>query len=147
MIKDMLLYSKVADLRILTTLEKHPDLPQKVFQLMDHVLNAQHIWASRILGQLIQYDVWGNHPSDQRRPICEENFDLLLKISMSVDFETNIHYRNGKGEKFENTVYDILLHVINHGTYHRGQIASLIKSHGITPPVSDYILLKRQGDL
>lgn len=35
---------------------------------------------------------------------------------------------------------DTLLHVVNHGTYHRGQIACLLKLHGLEPAETDYIL-------
>ncbi|AIE87336.1 DinB family protein [Fimbriimonas ginsengisoli] len=38
------------------------------------------------------------------------------------------------------TVEQTLLQVINHGTFHRGQIACLLKLHGVEPIDSDYIL-------
>lgn len=34
---------------------------------------------------------------------------------------------------------EILRHVVNHGTYHRGQIAVLLKLHGADFPDTDYI--------
>ena len=36
-------------------------------------------------------------------------------------------------------VRDILTHVVNHSTYHRGQIARLIAECGVKPAVTDYI--------
>lgn len=35
-------------------------------------------------------------------------------------------YSNIKGEKFTSTLDDILIHVFNHSTYHRGQVALLV---------------------
>jgi uncharacterized damage-inducible protein DinB len=35
------------------------------------------------------------------------------------------------------TVEETLMHVVNHGTYHRGQIAALLKMHGVEPVDTD----------
>jgi uncharacterized damage-inducible protein DinB len=44
---------------------------------------------------------------------------------------------------FSNDIKSIIFHVINHSTYHRGQIASEFKQNGLDPMVTDYILYKR----
>ena len=33
---------------------------------------------------------------------------------------------------------DILLHVVNHGTYHRGHVASMMHTHGVMAPTTDF---------
>lgn len=45
-----------------------------------------------------------------------------------------------RGGVFVVTVEETLLHVVNHGTFHRGQIACLLKLHGIDPVNTDLIL-------
>ncbi|MGYP003599610475 len=42
-----------------------------------------------------------------------------------------ISYRNSKGNAFENYVQEIFVHFINHSTYHRAQIAVLMKQLGV----------------
>jgi len=37
---------------------------------------------------------------------------------------------------------EVLRHVVNHGTYHRGQVAALLKLHGVDFPETDYISWK-----
>jgi uncharacterized damage-inducible protein DinB len=39
---------------------------------------------------------------------------------------------------------EILRHVVNHGTYHRGQVATLLKLHGVDFPETDYISWKNK---
>ncbi len=39
---------------------------------------------------------------------------------------------------------EVLRHVVNHGTYHRGQVAALLKLHGIDFPETDYISWKNK---
>lgn len=45
-----------------------------------------------------------------------------------------------RGGVFVVTVEQTLLHVVNHGTFHRGQITCLLKFHGIEPINTDLIL-------
>ncbi len=37
---------------------------------------------------------------------------------------------------------EVLCHVVNHGTYHRGQVAALLKLHDVDFPETDYICWK-----
>ncbi len=56
--------------------------------------------------------------------------------------------RVGEWHKRESTLRvspaEVLRHVVNHGTYHRGQIAALLKLHGIDFPETDYISWKNR---
>ena len=54
-----------------------------------------------------------------------------------------VHYTNTNGQAFDNSVRDILFNVINHSTYHRGQIAREFREYGPEPLVTDYIFYKR----
>jgi uncharacterized damage-inducible protein DinB len=40
---------------------------------------------------------------------------------------------------------DILLHVVNHGTYHRGHAADMLYTLGIFPPTTDLPVFLREG--
>jgi uncharacterized damage-inducible protein DinB len=57
---------------------------------------------------------------------------------------TNVEYQNFAGQKFSSLLSDIITHVVNHGTYHRGQIARIIRESGVQPPSTDYIVFARQ---
>lgn len=53
-------------------------------------------------------------------------------------------YKNMKGDPFEQPVSEILLHLPNHGTYHRGQLVTMLRQLGIEKmPQTDYILFSR----
>ena len=56
-----------------------------------------------------------------------------------------VSYRNSKGENWTNRKDDILLHVIMHSAYHRGQIATDMRAAGFTPASTDFIHGVRQG--
>lgn len=53
-------------------------------------------------------------------------------------------YRNLKGERFKQPVHLVLMHVFNHGTYHRGQLVTMLRQAGIESiPATDFILFTR----
>jgi uncharacterized damage-inducible protein DinB len=57
----------------------------------------------------------------------------------------SLTYKNTKGESFTSQPQDILLHVVMHSAYHRGQIASDMRAAGFTPAYTDFIHGVRQG--
>jgi uncharacterized damage-inducible protein DinB len=54
-----------------------------------------------------------------------------------------VSYRKSAGRDFRNSVRDIVIHVTMHGSYHRGQIARLVRAAGGEPPYTDYIQYRR----
>lgn len=61
----------------------------------------------------------------------------------AAELERVATYHSTSGESYSTPVEDILSHVSNHGSYHRGQIATLVRVAGGTPAVSDYIFFSR----
>jgi uncharacterized damage-inducible protein DinB len=59
--------------------------------------------------------------------------------------DDKVEYRNSKGEKWSSRVEDILIHVLFHSAYHRGQIALQMRAIGVDPAYTDFIHAVRQG--
>ena len=55
--------------------------------------------------------------------------------------------RRAIGRTFTLPRWAILRHIVNHATYHRGQIAADLRAAGLTPPYTDFIHAVRQGFL
>jgi uncharacterized damage-inducible protein DinB len=50
------------------------------------------------------------------------------------------HYQNMKGEQFEQPLYEVLLHLFNHSTYHRGQLVTMLRQLGVEKiPATDFV--------
>lgn len=120
---------------------------KKTEELLSHIISAQKIWLNRILGKDIKIDPWQmltqKELVPQSTPVTAEWINFLEGLHEN-DFERRIEYVNMKGEKFVNTIKDIITHVINHSTYHRAQIASLVRQAGGEPAKTDYIFYQRQ---
>lgn len=145
MLAESLHYTQVAD-RKLIEIFKQNNIPEKAISLFNHVLSAQHIWANRILGRPSKYQVWESLSVDLFESISKENFESITEIIKNYPLDKEITYTNSKGT-FTGIVKDILFHIVNHSTYHRAQIATIFKLEGIEPPITDYIILKREHQL
>ena len=122
---------------------KEHQISAKPLRLFNHILNAHHVWNNRIESKEPAFSPWDLHLLDELRDMDQTNFEHSLLILENFDLDDTIHYTNTKGEAFDNRVRDILFHVINHSTYHRGQIAFSFRVQGLEPLVSDYIFYKR----
>jgi uncharacterized damage-inducible protein DinB len=117
-------------------------IDSKTISLINHTLNAQQIWNSRILGET-SFDVWQVNPFEHLEEINHVNFSKSIEIIEKLDLDQKIKYQNSKGTIFENSIFEMLFQAINHSTYHRGQINTLLKQNGIEPLLTDYIFYKR----
>lgn len=54
-------------------------------------------------------------------------------------------YRSNEGERFRNRIEDLLTQLFGHSSYHRGQIASIVRSLGGEPAVTDYVYWNRES--
>ena len=92
------------------------------------------------------FPVWEEYNLKELRSLVEEGTERWLKFIDNYpndNFEEVINYTNTKGNKYNSCVLDIITHVINHGTYHRGQIALLMRQSELNPVVTDYIVHQR----
>ncbi|GAA4212143.1 hypothetical protein GCM10022289_42530 [Pedobacter jeongneungensis] len=140
---EIIKYTELADGRIIEIFKLATvELPDAE-RLFSHVLNAQHIWAQRISGKKPLFGVWDIHPKENFESLSADNFKLIRAVLNNHPLDKLIFYSNSRGDQYENRIDEILFHLFNHSTYHRGQVVTLLKKAGFTPPVTDYIMLKR----
>lgn len=116
---------------------------EKSVKLFNHILNAHQIWNNRIETKQPTFGVWELRNTQELKNIDKINYEQTLHILDKFELNEIIIYSNSKGQTFDNNTRDTLFHVINHSTYHRGQIATEFKQFGLEPLVTDYIFYKR----
>jgi len=120
---------------------------QRVYELLAHIINSQKIWLNRGLKNDIILDPWKPHSPEEcivtSVEVTKEWINLLESMD-DKDLRKRIQYKNNKGDDWENSIGDIVAHVINHSTYHRAQIAQLMRQPGDQPPKTDYIAYQRE---
>lgn len=142
--QDTLQYTKNCNLQLIVLLDENPAIYSgKIRLLISHTLNAHHIWNNRIIGGSAKYSVWQNLDLIDLKTVNAVNLETSLQIICEMDLNRIISYENSRGEKFTNKLVEIMFHIINHSTYHRGQLISLLKNEGVEPIITDYIYYKR----
>lgn len=135
-----------ADARVLESLRSAQNPQRRGLELYSHILGSEHVWHSRINGTTPRVDVWPVLKLDECERLGKENigaFNGLVSLLTPDQLKKPITYRNSAGDQFTSTIEDILTHVAMHGSYHRGQIAALLRAGGDTPSPTDYIAFVR----
>lgn len=137
-------YNFFCNKKFIQECEALKQVPEKSQQLFSHILNAHHIWNARLQDKTPSFEVWKIQPLKDWSDLHYENQRNSFEIITNTDnFEQRVNYENSEGRVFTNTVKDILFHVINHSTHHRGQIAQDMRNHNLEPLSLDYIFYKR----
>jgi uncharacterized damage-inducible protein DinB len=88
--------------------------------------------------------LWGNYDLAELRKMVEESDKSWMGfIHEHENFDRIMKYHNYVGDYFENNVQQIMIHLVNHGTYHRGQVAILLRQKGFEPVNTDFITYDR----
>jgi uncharacterized damage-inducible protein DinB len=123
------------------------DIHEQTVRLFSHITAASKVWLNRV-----QYkgdnpiEPWHLYPLEHLEVISRqisEDWINFLENSQEEKLNEAITYVSSKGDKFQNIVRDIVIQVVNHATYHRAQIAALVRASGGTPALTDYIFYKR----
>lgn len=142
--KDLFEYGHHFNQKLYDVFNESPDkTSEKSIKLFNHILNAHQIWNNRINPKQTTFGVWELHDIQDLKSIDETNYRQTLQILDRFDLNEPINYKISTGQPFSSKICDILFHVINHSTYHRAQIATEFKQHGLEPLVTDYIFYKR----
>lgn len=61
--------------------------------------------------------------------------------TLTDDFpKTRLSYVNTKGERWEYALGHMMQHVVNHSSYHRGQLVTLLRQLGHPAPSTDFLI-------
>ena len=135
----------------LSSEELHRDMKtshSSVFGTLEHVHRADAIWLKRLQG-------FGNARLDEvsaadlpglRKQSAEVHAELIAFAGAlpESDWSRVIEYRFMSGAEGRSPIYQNLLHVANHGTYHRGQIVTMLRQMGAEPIGTDFITYVRR---
>ncbi len=143
-------YDHWANQEVLRSLKAEKDIPVRSQALLGHILGTEYVWHSRLRQEPSPLAVWPQLTIAE----CEghvvalrEIWQLYLDNLGAENLTFGVSYRNTKGETFSSAVSDVLMHVVMHSAYHRGQIAADMRAHNQTPAYTDFIHAIRQHKL
>lgn len=138
-------YNQWANKRVFDCLRRQEVKDEKMLTIMSHVVSALFIWLSRIEGKSpAAYPLWKQYSLDELVTMNSEITDRWLKFVEENDsFDRVLVYNNYVGDPYQNNVEQIMIHLVNHSTYHRGQVAMLLRQNGLEPINTDFITYDR----
>ena len=111
---------------------------------MTHLVGAQKVWLERFKGDVKPF-LSKNPPPDlpALKKIWEETgYETAKWLSMMTDKKLTATFtmKNLKGETQTHVFWQAFQHLVNHSSYHRGQVVTMIRQLGGKPPTTDLIL-------
>lgn len=123
---------------------------KSVRDTLSHLQGSELIWLARLRGE----SPVGRAPHERFtdmttvRAAWAESETAFRAIVASLDAtaaDRVIEYRMLDGQPASGRTSHILQHMVNHGTYHRGQVTTMLRQLGATPPPSlDFITFCRE---
>ena len=110
-----------------------------------HLAGVEWIWLERWRGRshrtLIAAPDFPSLQSvaDRWRQI-EAEMTAYLAGLREGDLDVRVSYVNLKGEAWSYPLWRMMLHVLQHQGYHRGQVATLLRQAGVKPPQVDFLV-------
>lgn len=110
-----------------------PSLKQTVF----HVWDAEFIWLKRLQGESLTDWPSKNFIGNRQQALtawaeCSKSFLDYILSKDAVYQQSVVAYKNMKGDEFHTPVDGVIMHVVNHGTFHRGQLVTILRQLGYT---------------
>ena len=111
---------------------------------LTHILAAEWIWLKRCQGVSPKAlldpkdfptleslrEKWAELEQGQEQLLSEETDESLARI---------IAYTNSKGEQWAYPLGQIMQHVVNHSSYHRGQVIGMLRQLGAEVVMTDFL--------
>lgn len=150
-IQMMLRYSAWANERMFTAVAAQVQAHEKLLAPMAHLHRVDLIWQANLEGR--------SHGFSSRAPQAPPPLGVLRAAMRECDawfldyastlpderLDENVHFNFVGGGPGRLTRAQILLHVANHKTYHRGFVAQMLLELGSTPPIMDLPVFLRDG--
>lgn len=114
-----------------------------------HIVGAEWVWLRRWQGvNPTTFPEWLTKPRlDELRARLAEVESERAKLLSSLDvegFQKGVDYTTFNGTAYRNRLADLCRHVVNHSSYHRGQLTTLLRQVGAAPPATDLIVFLRE---
>lgn len=114
-----------------------------------HICGAEWIWLERFQGRSpASFPDASDSVEVQglRAKWAEQEARLLAFVGKLTQEDLNrvMEYKTMKFGMYKNPLWQSMQHVVNHGTYHRGQVTTLLRQLGAQPILTDLMHYYRE---
>jgi uncharacterized damage-inducible protein DinB len=111
---------------------------------LHHIMGVEWLYLERFQGRsptsLLPGESFADVPAMTARWAgIKKGLDDYIRDTDLGDLERIVEYHNMKGKPFRYSLRVMLQHVVNHGTYHRGQVVTQLRELGAKPLSTDLL--------
>jgi uncharacterized damage-inducible protein DinB len=116
-----------------------------------HTFSAEYVWFSRWIGEpvsgLFSAERYPDFESVRAGWMdLEKNLRAYVARLDEQGLQKVLHYKSLAGVESASPIWQMVQHVVNHASYHRGQITTMLRQLGASPPKStDLIAYYREN--
>jgi len=117
---------------------------------LSHSMGAEEIWLKRWQGinptsfakaeDYPTFDALAQH----WETVEHEMMDFVHALKSDDDIRKTIVYKDLKGNEYSQLLWQIMQHLVNHTTYHRGQVVAMLRMLDVKPVGTDLITFYRE---
>jgi uncharacterized damage-inducible protein DinB len=158
-IRELYDYNHWANQRVLSAMTPHThdmftrNMGNSFVSLRDtlaHILGAEWIWLERWLARspkaLLSASDFPTLQALQRRwAAVRLDQNQYIQTLVPDRLNDDVSYTNTRGERYSYALWRQMLHVINHSSYHRGQVTTLLRQMGAEPAGTDLLVYYDQA--
>ena len=120
---------------------------KSILATLVHIYRAERVWLARLTGgPMVEFRVEGDDTLaaiETNWPSVSEKWLEWGKELSEEGAQLEFTYQDLRKNTHTNTIWQIVLHVVNHSTHHRGQAIGFMRALGHTPPSTDSISFAR----
>jgi uncharacterized damage-inducible protein DinB len=133
--------------------KQHEEIPSSfssLYKTVLHIWNAESIWWQRMKLQeriIVPGENFKGNMQELYTALLQQNqlWAEWINNASEAALTHVFQYQNSRREQFKQPVYQMLVHVFNHGTYHRGQLVNMLRQLGVEKiPQTDFIVWSRK---
>jgi uncharacterized damage-inducible protein DinB len=121
---------------------------KSVLGTLVHLFAADRLWLARLKGEPANASLTD---ADYRPTALQTDWTALYRqwsgwaAGLTDEAaQAEVSYADMRGNPWRQQLGLLVLHVVNHGTHHRGQVAGFLRAMGHVPPKLDLVLYYRE---
>jgi uncharacterized damage-inducible protein DinB len=140
-------YDYWANSEALASLKTAPNSAEKARKAFCHVIGAQRVWMSRFENPAPPtVQPWPDLTLEECSSALEDlrlRWHAILAGVIPEKLASDLTYFSLKGTENKTPIQDVLMHLVLHSAYHRGQVAAAVREAGGKPAPTDYLIYLR----
>ena len=104
-----------------------------------HIYQADRIWLSRLQAtpRTTLAEPGETWSLDRLAEAWTDVHSRYQEWARGTDSQATLHYKNLAGVDHSLPVWQVIFHLVNHASYHRGQITTMLRQLGYSPVATD----------